>query len=94
MELVFEWDAWKARENIARHQVSFEEASTVFYDPMHVIYPDAIHSVQEHRFISIGHSKSGKLLMVAHTDRENKIRIISSRKATRHERKTYEEDER
>ena len=90
----YEWDAAKARQNITRHGVSFEEASSVFDDPLLVTYPDTIHSIQEVRYISVGYSKHGKLLLVVHTDRENKVRIVSSRKATRQERKAYEEDKR
>ena len=87
----FEWDTAKAAENLAKQGVSFEEAATVFLDTLSVTGPDPDHSVGEERFITFGISTSGRLLVVAHTDRGDTIRIISARPATRGERKIYEE---
>ena len=86
----FEWDSGKAERNLAKHGVSFPEAATVFGDPLSMTYPDPDHSVREQRFITIGCSKDGRVLIVAHTDRAERIRIISARKATSRERKDYE----
>ncbi len=91
MELQFEWDPNKAARNIEKHQVSFDEAATVFDDPMFITVVDEEHSVDEERYITIGLSKQGRLLMVAHTDREGRIRIISARKATKREEQFYAE---
>ncbi len=87
----FEWNLNKAALNVEKHNVSFEEAATVFNDPLSVTFPDPDHSIGENRYIIIGVSRSGQLLVVAHTDRGEKIRVISARKATRHERRFYEE---
>jgi uncharacterized DUF497 family protein len=87
----FEWDPGKARQNRRKHRVSFQEAATVFGDPLAVTYPDPDHSVSEQRFITAGMSGAGRVLMVAHLDRNENIRIISARKTTRRERKHYEE---
>jgi len=87
----FEWDPAKARQNRRKHRVSFQEAATVFGDPLTVTYPDPDHSVSEQRFITVGMSGAGRVLMVAHLDRNENIRIISARKTTRRERKHYEE---
>ncbi|MEZ4706336.1 MAG: BrnT family toxin [Caldilineaceae bacterium] len=95
MEFIFEWDAYKAQSNVRRHGISFEEAKTVFNDPLLLTYPDDFHSETEDRLISIGYSGRQRLLLVVHTERDQAnallIRIISSRKATTAERKTYEE---
>jgi len=91
MPLGFEWDEEKARSNIAKHGVSFEEASTVFGDPLSLTVPDPAHSEAEERFVILGHSHTGKLLVVVHTERGDNIRIISARRATKQERKDYEE---
>ena len=88
-ELQFEWDETKAAKNIEKHRVSFDEAATVFDDPMFITFIDEEHSVDEERYITIGLSKQGRLLMVAHTDREGRIRIISARKATKIEEQFY-----
>ena len=88
----FEWDADKAAANLLAHGVSFEEASTVFFDPLSATGVDPDHSVGEARFITFGISSSGRLLVVAHTNRGEVIRIISARVATRGERKIYEEE--
>ncbi|MBI3850789.1 MAG: BrnT family toxin [Verrucomicrobia bacterium] len=91
MPLRFEWDANKAKGNLAKHDVSFEEASTVFGDPLSLTIPDPTHSQAEDRFILLGHSHQRKLLVVVHTERGDNIRIISARRASRRERKSYEE---
>jgi len=87
----FKWDPNKALTNLQKHQVSFEEAATIFDDPVFITVIDLEHSTDEERYITIGISNHGRLLMVAHTDRENEIRIINARKATRKEAKFYEE---
>lgn len=89
----FEWDPGKARQNQRKHQVTFEEAATVFGDPLAITYPDPDHSTSEQRFITIGMSSVNRVLIVAHADRGEKIRIISARKTTQRERKHYEEYE-
>jgi len=88
----FEWDPAKARINRRKHRVAFEEAATVFGDPLALTFPDPDHSEQEQRFITIGTSTAKRVLIVAHTDRGNAIRIVSARKATQRERKQYEEN--
>ena len=87
----FEWDTAKAAKNPAKHGVSFEEAATVFRDTLSATGANPDHSVGEERFITFGVSTSGRLLVVAHTERGDTIRIISARPATRGERKIYEE---
>jgi uncharacterized DUF497 family protein len=87
----FEWDPGKARQNRRKHRVSFQEAATVFGDPLAVTYPDPDHSISEQRFITVGMSRAGWVLLVAHADRYENIRIISARKTTPRERKHYEE---
>jgi len=91
MEFSFEWDDEKARRNLRDHGVSFEEAKTLFNDPFLITYADPDHSEYEQRYLSIGHSSSGRVLIVFHTDRGKNIRIISCRKADHSERKAYEE---
>jgi uncharacterized protein len=86
-----EWDARKARENLRKHGVSFEEASSVIFDPLSATGDDPDHSVDERRLVTFGVSSSWRLLVVAHADRGDVIRIISARPATRAERKLYEE---
>ena len=93
VKIQFEWDPNKAARNIEKHQVSFDEAATVFDDMMFITVVDEEHSVDEERYITIGLSKHGRLLLVAHTDREGRIRIISARKATKKERQFYAEAE-
>jgi len=97
MKLIFDWDENKARQNLRNHKVAFQEAKTVFNDPMLVTFDDQDHSDYEERFISIGVSSNNRLLLVVHTEQERKadtilVRIISSRKVTKHERRTYEEN--
>ena len=87
----FEWDPAKAAENLAKHGVSFEEAATVFRDTLSATGPDPDHSVGEERFVTFGVSTSGRLLIVAHTEHGDTIRIISARPAKSGERKIYEE---
>jgi uncharacterized DUF497 family protein len=89
--LTFEWDAAKAASNLAKHSVGFEEAATVFGDPLSVTIFDPAHSQAEDRFIILGRSHLDKLLVVVHTERGDNIRIISARRASRRERKQYEE---
>ncbi|HET6361916.1 MAG TPA: BrnT family toxin [Gemmatimonadota bacterium] len=90
--LRFSWDAEKAAANLRKHDVDFHEATTVFGDPLSVSIPDPEHSVGEERWLLLGRSSTGRILVVAHTDRRNEIRIISARPATRLERRTYEKD--
>lgn len=87
----FEWDEQKAASNLTKHRVSFEDAVTVFDDPLSDSVPDPDHSVEEQRFIIIGATESGKILVVAHTDDGQTVRIISAREATHGERQFYEE---
>jgi uncharacterized protein len=91
MNLRFEWNPRKARTNFANHGVSFEEALTVFADPLARIFADEDHSIEENREIIIGHSKKSRLLLVCFAAQGNSIRLISARKATRTERYDYEE---
>jgi len=91
MGLEFEWDRQKAQSNLKKHKVSFEEAATIFGDPFSITISDPMHSAGESRFVTIGESLSRRTLVVGHTDRGNKIRIISARVATKHERDKYEE---
>jgi uncharacterized protein len=87
----FEWDAEKAASNLRKHRVSFDEAVTVFGDPHAVTFSDTDHSENEDRSRTYGVSRKGKLLVVIHTERLNNVRIISARKATRHEQSIYAE---
>jgi uncharacterized protein len=91
MEHRFEWNDAKARTNLKKHDVDFREASTIFDDPLFITFLDKEHSIGEERYITIGLSNKQRLLMVAHTERGNKIRIISARKATQNEEKFYVE---
>ncbi|MES2767055.1 MAG: BrnT family toxin [Bacteroidota bacterium] len=93
MSYVFEWDDDKSASNIAKHGISFTEATTVFYDTLAIEIDDPAHSTDEIRTIMMGMSSNGKLLVVVYTERRNKYRIISARRATNHERKYYEEAE-
>ena len=87
----FEWDKTKAEGNPAKHGIEFSEAATAFGDLLSVTFPDPGHSEEEERFITIGSSERNRVLIISHTDRGGKTRIISARKATRRERKAYEE---
>ena len=92
MALLFEWDRKKARSNLAKHRVSFDEASTAFRDALSITISDPLHSEDEDRFVLIGYSNRSRLLVVVHTDRGDRIRIISARPATKRERIRHEED--
>jgi len=92
MALRFEWDANKARTNLSKHLISFEEASTVFGDINSITITDPVHSLSEERHVILGQSYKGKLMVVVHTERGENIRIISARSANRKERRTYEEN--
>ena len=91
MTTKFEWDEDKSKLNVRKHGSSFEEAKTVFNDPFAITIGDPDHSDDESRYIDIGLSSKGKLLVVWYTDRNENIRLIGCRKATRSERKAYEE---
>jgi uncharacterized DUF497 family protein len=92
MKLEFDWDERKAASNEKKHGVTFDEATTVFYDPLAVIFDDEAHSEGEQREIIIGHSARNRLLLVCFTERHEVIRLISARLATRRERQDYEEN--
>ena len=93
MKPKFEWDPEKAQKNLKKHEVSFDEASSVFDDPLFITLLDDEHSADEERYITIGISNKTRLLLVAHTERDNCIRIISARKATKNEETFYKETE-
>jgi uncharacterized protein len=88
----FEWDPQKAEVNLTKHAVSFQEATTVFGDPLSLTIPDPDHSDDEQRFILLGQSFLGRSLVVIHTPRGAGVRIIGARLATRRERRSYEEE--
>jgi uncharacterized DUF497 family protein len=90
MGLIFKWDKKKQKQNITKHHVSFKEASTVFRDELSLTIDDPLHSDEENRLIIIGESIEHRLLVVVHTERNDHIRIISARKATKIERRYYE----
>jgi uncharacterized DUF497 family protein len=92
MSLTFEWNEEKARTNLKKHGVSFDEAKSLFNDPFLMTFPDPAHSVAETRYVSIRLSAQGHVLVVSHTDRAMNIRLIGCRKATRTERRAYEEN--
>ena len=87
----FEWDTRKAANHARKHGVSFEEAATAFGDPLSITISDPDHSEEEQRFVLLGLSHRERLLVVAHVEREETVRIISARIGTRRERRTYEE---
>jgi uncharacterized protein len=87
----FEWDAAKAKINLQKRRLSFHEAGTVFGDPLATTFPDPDHSVGERRYITIGATETGDLIVVAHVNRGRKVRIINARPATRRERRFYEQ---
>ena len=91
MPLEFSWDRQKAVQNLGKHGVSFEEASTAFGDPLSLTIHDPYYSEDEARFVLMGQSFTGRLLVVVHSELEEGIRIISAREATRRERRTYEQ---
>ena len=86
----FEWDRNKEKLNIKKHTISFDEAVTVFYDPLSATFADTDHSIEEDRFITIGYSSQRRLFVISHTERGDAIRIISARPATISERKRHE----
>jgi len=90
LSLIFEWDEEKADENLRKHGVSFDEAKTVFNDPFSVTIYDPDHSTDEQRYVDIGLSLKGRLVVVSYCERGDAIRLISSRKATRKEQRDYE----
>jgi uncharacterized DUF497 family protein len=92
MPLTFEWDEEKDLSNRKKHGISFDETKTVFNDPRSITIADEDHSDDEDRYIDIGISSRGRLIVVSYTDRGSNIRIISSRKATKSERKAYEQE--
>lgn len=91
MTLRFEWNPRKASENFAKHGVSFEEAASVFSDPLAYTFPDPDHSIGEERSLTFGVSGTGRLLVVVSTERGAVLRIVSARKGTRRERGIYEQ---
>ncbi len=91
MHLTFEWDEVKENANLRKHGVSFEEAKTVFADPLSITKRDPLHSEGEERYVDIGRSVEGRLLVVVYTERRSTIRLISCRTATQAERRSYEE---
>ena len=91
IDLTFEWDEEKAGINLRKHGITFDEAKTVFNDALAVTIHDPEHSTSEHRYIDIGRSSSGRILVVVYTERGTNIRLISSRLAAKAERRTYEE---
>lgn len=92
-KLEFEWDPDKAEQVARDHGVTFDEARTVFFDPLAATDYDEEHSIEEDRWITIGTSDEERLLVVAHTERESRIRLITARLATRPEKRTYEQGE-
>jgi len=89
--MIFEWNPEKAVSNLAKHEVCFQETSTIFADPLSETFDDPDHSGNEQRFIIIGHSENRRLLFVSHTDNGEIVRIISAGEATRAEKKQYEQ---
>jgi hypothetical protein len=89
--VVYEWDSSKAAVNLKKHHVAFTEAATVFLDPLALTYQDPDHSEGEQRYITLGESTRGRVILVAHLDRGDRIRIISARRATRKEAHEYGE---
>jgi uncharacterized DUF497 family protein len=90
----FEWDENKADSNHQKHAVRFSEAATEFGDPFAITFADPVHSEDEVRWLTLGRSVGDRVLIVSHTDREDRVRIISARKATKSERKIHEEEAR
>ena len=86
----FEWDGSKAASNLKKHRVSFDEAVTVFYDPLAATFEDPHHSQDESRLVTVGYSARGRLLVVCHVERGGGVRLISVRRATPRERKRHE----
>ena len=93
MPLHFWWDPGKGAANFRKHGVSFSEAATAFGDPLSITIPDPAHSIGEERFLLIGRTEGGRLVVVAHQEQADDIRLITARRATRRERTTYEENQ-
>ena len=91
MSISFEWDAQKARTNERKHGVAFGDAATAFGDPLSVTVPDPDHSIEEARFVLLGSTYRGTIVVVVHAERDESIRIISARRANRAERRAYEQ---
>ena len=89
--MILEWDPEKAASNLVKHGVDFHEAATVLADPLSITFADPVHSEDELRYLTIGSAVSGRILVVAHTDRGEAVRLISARSATPSERKFYEQ---
>ena len=89
--MVYEWDSGKAAGNLKKHRVSFTEAATVFLDPLAMTYQDPDHSEGEQRYVTVGESTRGRVILVAHLDRGDRVRIISARRATRKEAHEFRE---
>ena len=87
----FEWDPAKVAKNLRKHGVSFDEGTTVFSDPLAYTFADPDHSLGEERWLTFGLSVSGRLLVISHLEHNGRIRFVSARKATRHDRQIYEE---
>ena len=87
----FEWDENKARQNLSKHGVSFEEAKTIFDDPLYIDFYDPDHSDNEQRYLIVGQSNRGRILILSYTERVNRMRLISAREVTPKERKAYEQ---
>lgn len=87
----FEWDNKKASKNLKKHDVSFQEAASVFGDPLAITFDDPDHSIDEHRLLTFGTTRTGKTVIVSHTQRDGAIRIISARPMEKHEKFIYEE---
>ena len=92
MSLEFEWDLLKAQENEQKHGISFHEGATAFADSLSFTIPDPDHSVREHRYLHLGLSSKGRLVVVSHTERGDRIRIISVRQASKREHRQYEQN--
>jgi uncharacterized DUF497 family protein len=91
--VIFTWDVRKAAANLKKHRTDFREAATIFDDPLSTTFPDLDHSEKEQRFLTVGQSLQQRVLVVAHTEESDTIRIISARKATRREQRFYEENQ-
>jgi uncharacterized DUF497 family protein len=87
----FEWDDKKAAKNLKKHGVSFREAASVYGDPLAITFEDPDHSIDEHRLLTFGTTRTGKMVIVSHTERNGSMRIISARLMMKHERIIYEE---
>jgi uncharacterized DUF497 family protein len=88
----FEWDNRKAAKNLKKHGVSFQEAASVFGDPLAMTFEDPDHSIDEHRLLTFGTTRNGKMVTLSHTERDGSMRIISTRLMQKHEREIYEEE--